>query len=273
MAKKKADLGSKRLIGLAPQTWSQWVTDLEIDTCEIVTPEFQWVGREGDVLIRAQNSQYGEFLIANELQFRYSPKMPRRMNAYAALACEKYQLPVYPILVNILPPSETTQIRDCHEETFVGLTSRQDYRVINLWKVKAEMVLARSLKTLLPFIPIMEGGAEEPIIQEALRELRADEDLREMESLLAYFASFVLDSELVAQIMRWDMAVIRESPWYQEAQQRGIQIGEERGIKIGAEQKQQEIALNLLQLGIQIPQIAEATGLTAEQIQQLQSRN
>jgi predicted transposase YdaD len=26
----------------------------------------------------------------------------------------------------------------------------------------------------------------------------------------------MLDSELVAQIMRWDMTVLRESPWYQE---------------------------------------------------------
>jgi predicted transposase YdaD len=49
-----------------------------------------------------------------------------------------------------------------------------------------------------------------------LNELRSDEKLVEMESLLAFFARFVLDSELVSQIMRWDMVVLRESPWYQE---------------------------------------------------------
>jgi predicted transposase YdaD len=34
--------------------------------------------------------------------------------------------------------------------------------------------------------------------------------------LLAFFARFVLDTELVSQIMRWDMVFLRESPWYQE---------------------------------------------------------
>ncbi len=29
------------------------------------------------------------------------------------------------------------------------------------------------------------------------------------------------------------MTVLRESPWYQEIEQRGIEIGEQRGIEIG----------------------------------------
>jgi predicted transposase YdaD len=59
--------------------------------------------------------------------------------------------------------------------------------------------------------------------------LRADEQLNQLETVLAFFATFVLDSTLVQEIMRWDMAVLRESPWYQEIEQRGIRIGEERG--------------------------------------------
>jgi predicted transposase YdaD len=39
--------------------------------------------------------------------------------------------------------------------------------------------------------------------------------------LLGFFASFVLDTELVRQITRWDMTVLRESPWYQEIEQTG----------------------------------------------------
>ncbi len=62
-------------------------------------------------------------------------------------------------------------------------------------------------------------------MQRALQALRADVQLNQLESLLAFFASFVLDTPLVQQIMRWDMAVLRESPWYQEIEQRGIQQG------------------------------------------------
>jgi predicted transposase YdaD len=56
-----------------------------------------------------------------------------------------------------------------------------------------------------------------------LNELRSGETLVELESLLAFFARFVLNTELVSQIMRWDMVVLRESPWYQEILSEGRQ--------------------------------------------------
>ncbi len=34
--------------------------------------------------------------------------MPRRMRSYAALAEEKYELPTYPVLINILQTSDRT---------------------------------------------------------------------------------------------------------------------------------------------------------------------
>ncbi len=50
------------------------------------------------------------------------------------------------------------------------------------------------------------------MVRQALQILRADEQLSELETVLAFFATFVLDSGLVQQIMRWDMAVLSESP-------------------------------------------------------------
>lgn len=100
---KVADIGSKRLISLAPDAWVQWVTQRpDIQASAILASEFQWVSRESDVLVKATSPQHGEFLVLNELQLRYTPNMPRRMRVYAALAEEKYNLPVYPVLVNIL---------------------------------------------------------------------------------------------------------------------------------------------------------------------------
>lgn len=67
----------------------------------------------------------GEFLIANEIQLRYSTEMPRRMHLYAALAEEKFKLPVYPVLVVILPESET--IPTYYRSPLGDLEARQDY--------------------------------------------------------------------------------------------------------------------------------------------------
>jgi predicted transposase YdaD len=130
---KPADVSTKRLISLAPDNWVKWVTQIpDVIVGEILNSEFQWISRESDVLIRAESPQDGEFLIVNELQLRYNSKMPRRMRAYASLAEEKYNLPTYPVLINILKTSDT-QIPTNYTSNVAGISAHQDYRVINLW--------------------------------------------------------------------------------------------------------------------------------------------
>jgi predicted transposase YdaD len=169
---KVADIGGKRLLGLAPNAWAKWVTQQDdVTALEILGSDFQWVSRENDVLMKVHSPIYGEFLILTELQLRYTHKMPLRMRAYAALAQEKYGLPVYPVLVNILQPSEATVVSDRFESNFLGLQARQDFRVINLWEVDAEIVFEQSLDTLLPFVPVLKGGGNEQTVRRALVQL------------------------------------------------------------------------------------------------------
>ena len=228
---KPADVSTKRLISLAPNNWVKWVTQIpDVVAGEILNSEFQWISRESDVLIRAESKEYGEFMVLNELQLRYKSELPRRMRAYAGLAEEKYKLPTYPVLINILKTGDA-EIPTRYESNLAGLEVRQDYRVINLWEVDVKIALEQPLPSLLPFVPILKGGEDESIIREALRLLQADEQLNQLETVLAFFATFVLDSSLVQEIMRWDMTVLRESPWYQEILQQGEQQGEQKGEK------------------------------------------
>jgi predicted transposase YdaD len=238
---KVADIGGKRLISLAPDAWVRWVTQQsDLVALEIVGGDFQWISRDNDSLIKVAGPTLGEFLVLTELQLRYPQTMPLRVRAYTGLAEEKYNLPVYPVLVNILPPSAGTVIPKRFERNFAGIQAIQDYRVINLWEVPVESVFEQSLVTLMPFVPILQGGGEPQVIQQAVQVLQQDPELNELESLLAFFASFVLDTELVAQIMRWDMAVLRESPWYQEIDQQGEQRGLLRGREEGRQEGRQE---------------------------------
>ncbi len=162
--------------------------------------------------------------------------MPVGMRAYAGLAEERYQLRVYPVLVNILPPGPGVEILTRYDSECLGLRAYQEYRVINLWEVDAGVVLGQPLPTLLPFVPVLKNGGEEPVVRQALRLLREEERLRELEPLLAFFASFVLESRLVQQVMRWDMAVLRESPWYQEILNEGVELGLQQGLQEGLQQ-------------------------------------
>lgn len=222
MSAKGADTGSKRLISLAPDAWVRWLLkDERVEVVDFLSADFQYVSRETDASLKVRRPDMGEFLVLNELQLHYQERMPRRMRAYAALAEERYELPVYPVLVNILQPSASKPIPRQYHSEFLGQVAHQDYHVINLWEVDAGQVLADKLMPLLPFLPIMQGGRDEQILQSALTLLRRDPVLLELESLLAYFASFVLDIPLVQKLMRWDMAVVTQSPWYQEAFMQG----------------------------------------------------
>ncbi|BAY25220.1 hypothetical protein NIES2100_50260 [Calothrix sp. NIES-2100] len=261
---KPADVSTKRLISLAPDNWVKWVTQIpDAIAGEILNSEFQWISRESDVLIRVESPQHGEFLVLNELQLRYKPEMPRRMRAYAGLAEEKYNLPTYPVLINILKTSNA-EIPTRYQSNIAGIEAYQDYRVINLWEVDVNIVFEQPVPSLLPFVPILRGGENESTIREALRLLQADEQLNQLETVLAFFATFVIDSALVQQIMRWDMTVLRESPWYQEI----LREGEQRGRR---EQTLANIQMTLetkfgnegLQLMGQIAQIADLDSLTA----------
>ncbi|MBE9054601.1 Rpn family recombination-promoting nuclease/putative transposase [Sphaerospermopsis sp. LEGE 08334] len=266
---KKADISTKKLISIAPENWVKWVTQIpDIITGEIINSEFQWISRESDVLVKATSPQYGEFLVLNELQLRYKLEMPKRMRAYTALAEEKYNLPVYPVLINILKESEE-EIPHRYESEFAGLQARQDYRVINLWEVDVEIALSQPIPSLLPFVPILKNGGEEKIVRQALQMLRADEQLSQLETVMAFFATFVLDSVLVQQIMRWDMVVLRESPWYQQIREEGRREGREEGRQAMMSAIELSLEIKFGQEGLQLmPKISQIADL--EQLKNIQ---
>ncbi|MEG3896450.1 MULTISPECIES: hypothetical protein [unclassified Microcoleus] len=70
-------------------------------------------------------------------------------------------------------------------------------------------IFLTKVKIFASFVPVLKGGGEEVVVQQGVQLLRADEQLNELENLLAFFATFVLETRLVQQIMRWDMAVLR----------------------------------------------------------------
>ena len=131
---KTADIGSKRLISLAPDTWLRWVTgDPTVKAVDFVTGEFEWVSRATDVLIKARSERHGVFLVVNEIQFRPDPRMPQRLRAYAALAEERYDLLVCPVVVNLLPPRQRMVILDSYHSQLMGAAKAAPWSV-ELWR-------------------------------------------------------------------------------------------------------------------------------------------
>ncbi len=228
----EADVNSKWLLGKAPETWVRWLLDDPSLAVEAhLSGEFQHVLRHSDVLLQVRGR--GEpFLVLTELQLHPDPRMPQRMRAYTALAEEKYDLPVYPVVVYLLPPKSRQPLPECYHREFLGLMAHQDFRVVKIWELDAKEILRREILSLVPFVPLMKG-ADEETIKAGVELIRRKEAGEEMEMVLAFFASFVMEPELISKIVRWDMAVIRESPWYQQILQEGYQEGIQQGIQQG----------------------------------------
>ena len=221
-----ADSGGKKLIGLEPTAWARWATGLnDIMAGAPLDHEFQWVTRRADALVPAHSESLGDFLIASELCLRYNAFVGVRLRAYHALAEEKFNQPTYPVLVVMLPPPEGVEILAQYETNFLGKRGLQEFKVIKLWEVQAEIVFDTPIRTLLPYVPLMAGGAEESMVRRAAQELRADEELADLAPLLAVMAAYVMDPDVVKDLVRWDMALVRENPFAEELKQEGRQEG------------------------------------------------
>lgn len=225
----EVDVSGKWLLGEAPEEWVRWMlADPTLEVEEFLTAEFRHVLRHSDALLRVRDVQ-GPFLLLVELQLHYDPKMPWRMQAYAALAEEKYGLLVYPLVFYLLPPSSSVSLPDRYYSEFRGLVARRDFRVVKAWELEAREVVERGPLALVPLTPLMRG-ADEDVVRAGAQVLREQGAGEEMEVALALFASFRMDAEQIQQIVRWEMAVLRESPWYQEIVQEGRQEGRQEGL-------------------------------------------
>lgn len=235
----KADIGSKHILAGDPEEWIGWLLpDAAVQVEENLSGEFQFVLRHSDELFRVRGKQ-GPFLLLVEVQLHVDSRMPRRMRAYTALAEEKYDLPIYPVVFYLLPPKGDTDLPAFYHSEFMGLTTYQDFRVIPVWEMEAQRVLEEGIIGLVPFTPLMKGS-DDTVIREGVNLLRNRDVGEEAEVALALFASFVMDSQQVQKIVRWNMAVLRESPWYNQILQEGLHEGHLQGFQEGHEEGLQE---------------------------------
>ncbi|NJK28558.1 MAG: Rpn family recombination-promoting nuclease/putative transposase [Coleofasciculaceae cyanobacterium SM2_3_26] len=106
------------------------------------------------------------------------------------------------------------------------------------------------------------------ILQEVARRIEAVSDSNERDNLIASTAvlsGLVLDKDIIRRVLRQD--TVKESVIYQEI----LAEGRAEGRAEGEMAKARAIALNLLQMGLSVDRIAQATGLSEAQVRSLVS--
>ncbi len=232
----KADISGKQTINIYIQAWVEWVLQQQqIEVEAELSGEFQFIARVTDSLLQVSDKD-GRFLVLTELQLRYDDDMPDRLAAYATLARRKYKQEVYVTVVYFMPPSVGKTIVEAYHHQFMGQQAHQDFQSILLWKLEAAQVFAFDNPVLLPFVPLMHGGNTEQMVRRCAERIRQEPKAAELEAILAVFASYVLDAEIIKQILRREMQVVQKSPIIQELRQEWVEEGKREATLKGLQQ-------------------------------------
>jgi predicted transposase/invertase (TIGR01784 family) len=149
------------------------------------------------------------------------------------------------------------------QNTFTLTRTRHEFDVIKLWEQPTEVFLRTP--GLLPFAVLTSTTNLESVLNEVAREINRITESRVQSNVAAstaILAGLVLEKEMIRRVLRTE--IMRESPIYQEILQEGKAEGRAEALV--------EVARNLLNSGMSVEQIARVTGLSLEQLQQLQTQ-
>ncbi|MEA5517786.1 Rpn family recombination-promoting nuclease/putative transposase [Limnoraphis robusta] len=208
--------------------------------------------------------------------------MPFRMTDYRLRVYRRYPDKEMHQVVIYLKQTASELV---YQNTFALTRTRHEFEVIRLWEQPTEQFL--NSPGLLPFAVLSRTDEKVEVLREVARRVEAISDRQVQSNVGAsafILAGLVLEKEIIQTILRRD--IMEESVTYQELRreareqglqegrtqglQQGLQEGRIEGLQQGLQQGFQQVALNLLRSGMSLEQVANFTGLSVEQVTQLQ---
>jgi predicted transposase/invertase (TIGR01784 family) len=146
-----------------------------------------------------------------------------------------------------------------YQTSFTMERTRHEFEVVRLWEQPASLFL--EYPGLIPFAVLGQSADTEETLRQAAQRVDQITDPRAQANLMAasgILAGLKLEDEIIYRILRRD--IMQESTVYRSI------------LAEGKAEKQREIAINLLKAGVAINIVVSATGLSSEEIQQLQQQ-
>lgn len=150
-----------------------------------------------------------------------------------------------------------------HQTSFTMERTRHEFDVIRLWEQPASLFL--QYPGLLPFAALAQSADVEETLRQAAQRMDQISDSVMQANLMTasgILAGLKLEQDVIYRVLRRD--IMQESTVYRSIL--------EEGLTEGKAEKQREIALNFLCEGLSIEIIARGTGLSIEEVQQLQQQ-
>lgn len=229
--------------------FASWLIGESITLTELKPSELSLAPIRTDALILLESN---ESVLHLEFQTRPDPDIPFRMLDYRARVYRKYPNKTMRQVVIYLKQTGSDLVR---QTSFQLEQTRHEFTVVCLWEQPATLFL--QYPGLIPFATLGQSINAEETLRQAAQLVDQISDLATRANLMAasgILAGLKLKDEVVYRILQRD--IMQESTVY-----RSIQKEERRSI-----------ALNLLRGGVTINLIASATGLSIEEVQQLQQQ-
>ena len=239
-----------------PSNFATWLLGEEITLTKLSPQELSVEPIRADALILLQS----EALILHiEFQTQPDKKIPFRMADYRLRAYRRFPQKRMRQVVIYLCRTDSELV---HETSFTLEETFHRFQVIRLWEQPTEIFL--QTPGLLPFAVLSNTNSQTSTLHEVAAQIEKISDRNVQNNVTAsaaLLAGLVLEEEVIKRLLRRD--IMRESVIYQSIKAEGREEGIEEGVR--------RVAVNLLKDGMSVELVVKATGLTVEQVQQLQS--
>jgi predicted transposase/invertase (TIGR01784 family) len=192
------------------------------------------------------------------LEFQTLPKttIPFRMLDYRVRSYRKYPNKTMRQVVIYLKQTGSELVHQTH---FTMERTHHEFEVIRLWEQPASVFL--QYPGLIPFAVLGETADVESTLREAVQRVDEITDPVVKSNLMAasgILAGLRLEDEIIERVLRRD--IMMESSFYRSI------------VRDAQKEEKREIALNFLREGFPIDSVARGTGLSIEEVQQLQQQ-
>ena len=233
--------------------FASWLLGESVEMTELKPSELSLDPIRTDALILLQSE--ASFL---HLEFQTLPKdnVPFRMLDYRVRGFRKD--PTKPMRQVVIYLKQTASER-VYQTRFEMENTRHEFEVVRIWEQSASLFL--QYPGLIPFAVLGQSADSEETLRQAAQRIDQIADPTAQANLMAasgILAGLRLEDEIVYQILRRD--IMQESTVYRSI---------ERDAR---KEEKREIAINFLRDGLSVEAVARGTGLSIEEIQQLQQK-
>jgi predicted transposase/invertase (TIGR01784 family) len=233
--------------------FASWLMGESVTLTELQPSELSLDPIRADAMILLQSE---ETILHIEFQTDPHRKIPFRMTDYRLRGHRRYENKTMIQVVIYLKPTTSPLV---YQTSFTLENTHHEFQVIRLWEQPASLFL--QYPGLLPFAALGQSESPAEMLRQATEIMDQIKDPATQSNLMAasaILAGLRLEEDVIYQLVRRD--IMQESVIY-------------RSIQEEAEtRKQREIAANSLREGLPVATIVRITGLSIEEIQQLQQQ-